>query len=214
MQIIVYGAAGIVGRRLIDRLLAEQHRVVAYDRNIDQWIDKSEYAPDFKMVKGYLLDRKTVEKSMQGTDIVFFVLSGDREPDDISRSGGMKQVLAAMTSQGIKRIMVLGDAILLDNEKGQPVCMQDDFPPERASYAGEQMKMWNQLKVSGLDWTLVCPVQVTDGPESVAYVTFSTFSSGESHRPITAGDLARFMVREMRENSFLQQRIGIASTEQ
>lgn len=211
MQIVIYGAAGIVGRRLIDRLLAENHRVLAYDRNIEQWIDKSSLSQSFQIVKGYLLDRKEVEKSMQGADLVFFVLSGDREPGDISRSGGIKQVIASMNSTGLRRIIVLGDAILLDDETGHPICEQEDFPAERSAYATELMKMWEQLKASGLDWTLVCPVQVTDHPESSAYVTFTDISDAHDHPSVSAGDLSRMMVREMTENKFIRTRIGVAA---
>lgn len=212
MQIVIYGAAGIVGRRLIDRLLAENHRVLAYDRNIEQWIDKSSLSQSFQIVKGYLLDRKEVEKSMQGADLVFFVLSGDREPGDISRSGGIKQVIASMNSTGLRRIIVLGDAILLDDETGHPICEQEDFPAERSAYATELMKMWEQLKASGLDWTLVCPVQVTDHPESSAYTTFNSFSLEEKRSSIFAGDLVRFMVREMNEKKYIRERIGISGS--
>jgi putative NADH-flavin reductase len=212
MKIVVFGAAGVIGRRLIDQLLSQHHQVVAYDRNIDQWLDKSLEQDHIFVIKGYLLDRKEVEKAIRGTDAVFFLVSGEKEAGDISRSGGIKHVLNGMLTNRIRRIIVLGDAILLDNESGHPVCEQDDFPPERSAYASELLKMWQQLRDSEIDWTLVCPVEVTDLPESSAYISFNSFSLAEDRQSISAGDLVRFMVREMTEKKYIRERIGIAGS--
>jgi putative NADH-flavin reductase len=212
MKIVVFGADRSIGRRLIDILISQHHQVVAYDRNIEQWLDKSLEQPNLQIIKGYLLDHKGVEKAIRGADIAFFLVSGEKEAGDISRSGGIKHVLNGMLTNGIRRIIVLGDAILLDNESGHPVCAQDDFPSERSAYALELMKMWHQLIESEVDWTLVCPVQVTDHPESTAYTTFNSFSLEEKWSSITAGDLVRFMVREMNEKKYIRERIGIAGS--
>lgn len=212
MKVVVFGAAGTIGRRLIDQLLSQHHQVVAYDRNIDQWLDKSLQQKELVIIKGYLLDRSGIEKAMRGADIVFFLVYGEKDAGDISRSGGIKHVLNGMLSNNIRRIIVLGDAILLDDATGHPVCEQDDSPPECSAYAVELLKMWQELIVSGIDWTLVCPVEVTDHPESAAYDTFYSLSSSVEPPSISAGDLSRFMMREMIQNQFLQQRIGIAGS--
>jgi putative NADH-flavin reductase len=211
MQIVIYGAAGRVGRRLLEQLLAAGHKVIAYDRNIEQWLDKAVVGHELQIVKGYLLDQKEVEKAMRGADIVFFTISGDREPGDITRSGGLKQVLAGMKATGVRRLLVLGDAILLDTDQGTMMGEQEDFPADRQAYASEHIKMFEQLSTSAVDWTLVCPEIVTDEEAARAYVTAINKQPAGYAAEISAGDLARFMVREMTSQEFLQQRVGIAT---
>ncbi|MCA6468675.1 MAG: SDR family oxidoreductase, partial [Chitinophagaceae bacterium] len=165
MKIVVFGAAGIIGRRLIDQLLSQHHQVVAYDRNINQWLDKSLEQDHIVVIKGYLLDRKEVEKAIRGTDVVFFLVSGEKEAGDISRSGGIRQVIAGMVATGVQRLLVLGDVLLLEDKEGKMIADKDDFPVEQSSYAEEYKKMWQQVQASPLQWTVVCPVQLIDGPE-------------------------------------------------
>jgi len=213
MKVVVFGAAGTIGRRLIDQLLSQHHQVLAYDRNIEQWLDKSIEQSQLVIVKGYLLDRKEVEKAIRGSDIVFFVVSGEKEAGDISRSGGIRQVIAGMVASGVKRLLIVVDILLLEDMEGTMIADRDDFPVEQGSTAEEYKKMWQQVQASRLQWTVVCPVQLIDGPEEKAYTTFQVYELGSIKSSISTGDLSRFMIREMTQNEFLHQRIGIASAD-
>ena len=213
MKVVIFGASGSIGRRLADQLLALYHQVVAYDRNVDHWLDKSLEKDDLVINRGYLLDRHAVEKAIRGSDIVFFLVSGEKEAGDISRSGGIRQVIAGMVAAGVQRLLVLGDYLLLEDEEGIMVAEREDFPVEKEFYAEEHIKMWQQLQSSRLLWTMVCPVQVVDAPEEKAYTTFREYWVGKNYVPISTGDLCRFMIREMTRNEFIHQRIGISSVE-
>ncbi len=212
MKVVIFGASGSIGRRLADQLLALHHQVLAYDRNVDHWLDKSMEKDDLVIIKGYLLDRHAVEKAIRGSDIVFFLVSGEKEAGDISRSGGIRQVIAGMVATGVQRLLVLGDVLLLEDKEGKMIADKDDFPQEQSSYAEEYKKMWLQVQASPLEWTVVCPVQLIDGPEEKAYITFREIEIEQNFAPTTSGDLCRFMIREMTNNEFIHQRVGVASS--
>lgn len=212
MKVVIFGASGSIGRRLTDQLLELHHQVLAYDRNVDHWLDKSMEKDDLVIIKGYLLDRHSVEKAIRGSDIVFFLVSGEKEAGDISRSGGIRQVIAGMVATGVQRLLVLGDVLLLEDKEGKMIADKDDFPVVLSSYAEEYKKMWQQVQVSPLEWTVVCPVQLIDGPEEKAYITFREIEIEQNFTPITSGDLCRFMIREMTNNEFIHQRVGVASS--
>lgn len=212
MKVVIFGASGSIGRRLADQLLALHHQVLAYDRNVDHWLDKSMEKDDLVIIKGYLLDRHAVEKAICGSDIVFFLVSGEKEAGDISRSGGIRQVIAGMVATGVQRLLVLGDVLLLEDKEGKMIADKDDFPVELSSYAEEYKKMWQQVQASPLEWTVVCPVQLIDGPEEKAYITFREIEIEQNFAPTTSGDLCRFMIREMTNNEFIHQRVGVASS--
>lgn len=212
MKVVIFGASGSIGRRLTDQLLELHHQVLAYDRNVDHLLDKSLEKDNLVIIKGYLLDRHSVEKAIRGSDIVFFLVSGEKEAGDISRSGGIRQVIAGMVATGVQRLLVLGDVLLLEDKEGKMIADKDDFPVELSSYAEEYKKMWQQVQVSPLEWTVVCPVQLIDGPEEKAYITFREIEIEQNFTPTTSGDLCRFMIREMTNNEFIHQRVGVASS--
>ncbi len=211
MKVVIFGSSGSIGRRMIDMLLAQGHQVTVYDRNIEQWLDKSIEQDNLLVIKGYLLDKKEVENAIRGSHVVLFFVSGEREAGDISRSGGMRQVLAGMKANEVERLLVLGDAILLEDQDGTMIAERDDFPIERAVYAEEILKMWKQVQQAKLKWTMICPFEVADGPELKAYATFNEKITDVNPSPLSAGDLCRFIVREMTKNEFIHQRVGIVS---
>ena len=213
MKVVIFGASGYIGRRMIDMLLLQGHQVTAYDRNIEQWLDKSIDHGNQLVIKGYLLDKKEVGKAIRGCQVVLFLVAGEREAGDVSRSGGMRQVLAGMRENKVDRLLVLGDALLLEDEEGKMIAERDDFPIERTAYAEENIKMWKQLQGAKLSWTMICPFQVTDGPESKAYITFKEKVNNQNIAPIVAGDLCRFIFREMTKNEFIHQKVGIISAD-
>ena len=211
MKVVIFGSSGSIGRRMIDMLLAQGHQVTVYDRNIEQWLDKSIEQDNLLVIKGYLLDKKEVENAIRGSHVVLFLVSGEREAGDISRSGGMRQVLAGMKANEVERLLVLGDAILLEDQDGTMIAERDDFPIERAVYAEEILKMWKQVQQAKLKWTMICPFEVADGPELKAYATFNEKITDVNPLPLSAGHLCRFIVREMTKNEFIHQRVGIVS---
>jgi len=71
---LVTGGAGFIGSHLVDRLMAEGHEVVVSDnlssgslQNIGSWLAN----PRFNFIKGDLKEKREVEKSLNGVDLVF-----------------------------------------------------------------------------------------------------------------------------------------------
>ncbi len=66
MKAVVFGGSGFLGSHVVDELFTRGYEVIVYDIN-----DSLYLRPEYKMVRGSILDRKLVEDTIQGTDHVF-----------------------------------------------------------------------------------------------------------------------------------------------
>ena len=60
MKITVFGATGLVGKRVIELGLAHGHKMTAFGRNVDSLIDKDARNENFTAIKGYVFDAADV----------------------------------------------------------------------------------------------------------------------------------------------------------
>lgn len=74
-RILVTGAAGFIGSHLCEELVRQGFKVKAFDRyNISSsfgWLDKSDYRSDIETVLGDVRDYDSVQKAMDGCNVVF-----------------------------------------------------------------------------------------------------------------------------------------------
>jgi putative NADH-flavin reductase len=209
MQITIFGAAGLVGKRLCDQALALGWRVKAFDRKIEQWLDKEEVTPNLVVIKGYMMDATGVAKAIQGSSAVIMALTGNLESGDKSRSIGCKHILAAMQDQKVERLLVLGDYGVLPYESGGYLFETTDFPAELKELSQQYAQVWELLEKTAVQYTMVCTEKIVDAPEGKAYITSVNTVPDAGIPTIQAGDLARFLLREVTANEWLGQRVGI-----
>jgi len=209
MQITIFGAAGLVGKRLCDQALALGWRVIAFDRKIEQWLDKDAVTPNLKVIKGYMLDASGVAKAIQGSSAVIMALTGNQETGDKSRSIGCKNIVAAMQDQKVQRLLVLGEYGVLPDEAGNYLFTGEDFPPELKERSEQYAHIWELLQQSPVRFTMVCAETIIDAPEGHAYIIANNRLPDSGIHSIAAGDLARFILRELGSDEHLNQRVAI-----
>ena len=150
MQITIFGAAGLVGKRLCDQALAFGWRVIAFDRKIEQWLDKEEVTPNLVVIKGYMMDATGVAKAIEGSSAVIMALTGNQESGDKSRSIGCKNIVAAMQEQKVQRLLVLGEYGVLPNESGGYLFEATEFPADLKELSLQYAQVWELLQKSNL----------------------------------------------------------------
>lgn len=209
MNIIVFGATGMVGKQLVQQALFKGDHVKAFGRNV--------YTTDFlsnehlQLVQGALFDEGEVYKAIQGCDAVLSALGGGFDGNDKTRSLGMKNIINQMKKAGVKRIISIGGMGVLNADEHSLLIDGDDYPPEYIPVGKEHQKAFELLKESGLDWTFVCPPDIINEGPTGAYNTAADYAPSPNNYKINAGDLAMCMLNELEKNEYVKHRVGISN---
>lgn len=209
MNLIVFGATGLVGKQLVQQALFKGHHVKAFGRNV--------YTTDFletknlQLVQGALFDATEVFNAIKGCDAVLSAIGGGYDGTDKTRTLGMKNIINQMNKTAVKRIIAVGAEGILKADETSLLMDQDDYPPEYLPVSIEHLKAYELLNESGLDWTLVCPADIIDAGPTGSYTTAADHQPASDDRKINAGDLAMMMLNELSKNEFVKHRVGISN---
>ena len=102
MKVIVFGATGSIGHLTVDALLKAGHTVTAFARNPEKLKFKNTkliYSP------GDVLNRIDVPEAIKDHDAVLITLGSGMSRKSIVRSRGTLNIINAMQSQGISRLI-------------------------------------------------------------------------------------------------------------
>lgn len=208
MIITIFGATGLVGKQLITHVLAKGWTVKAFGRNTEKLIDREN--EQFSSIKGYVFSEDDVSFAIKGSDAVLSALGGAFDGTDKTRSLGIKNIIAGMEKNGVKRIIAVGGMGVLPDGNGGIIMDGSSYPAEYIPVGLEHKQAYEYLKETNLDWTFVAPPNILDADADNNFeVKSEEVGNGME---INAGNLALFMVEELERNEYVRQRVGIANT--
>jgi uncharacterized protein YbjT (DUF2867 family) len=200
--VLVVGASGKTGQRIVEQLLGLGRSVRAFSRHASQLPSR----PQLERVDGDVLDAAAVRAAVRGVTGVIVCLgpAADAAPDLCER--GTTRVIAAMREANVRRLVCITGAMI-----GLPRAqlgwvyrrIQSSVPPAALTDRRRQEAL---VIDSGLDWTLLRPTRLTDGPASGRLATGLFVVGAMAH--VSRSDVARFAI----ESLVREDRIGTAHT--
>ncbi len=209
MNLIIFGATGMVGKQLVQQALFMGHYVKAFGRNV--FTTDYLQTENLELVQGALFDEGEVYRALKGCDAVLSALGGGFDGTDKTRSLGLKNIIAQMKKAGLKRIIAIGGMGVLNADEEKMLIDSDNYPPEFIPVGREHVKAYEFLKESNLDWTFVCPPDIQNEGPTGAYITNADYPPTPNNYKINAGDLAMFMLNELQKNEYVKLRVGISN---
>ena len=156
LNVIVFGATGNVGRRLLARGLAHGHRITVFVRSgqrlLEQW--QGALPEPIRVVEGDALDPAAVGAAIEGHGAVVNAAGHATEPELLER---ICRTIVAAAEQALpepRRVWLFGGAAVLDIP-GTPYTGVD-LPGMPAIYQVHK-RNWDMLRRSATDWSLMCP---------------------------------------------------------
>ncbi|MEC1520730.1 SDR family oxidoreductase [Neobacillus niacini] len=204
MNILLLGATGRVGSQIIPYALHERHHVTVLVRIPEKIQINNE---NLTIIQGNVLNKEDIVCAMQGIDVVISALNTD---GTTTLSESMPLMIEAMESEGIKRIITIGTAGILQSRTTQNSLRYQSSESKRKSTraAEEHHKVYDMLKQSNLDWTIVCPTYLPDG-ERVGNYRIERDFLPEGGAEISVKDTAEFTFKQIEGNDYIKSRVGI-----
>ena len=146
MKAIVTGCCGFIASNLIDKLLKEGYSIIGID-NLStgqlEFIEHINIHPNFKFIKGDLLDKEGLNQWFKGGEIVFHLSANADIRDGLSNPyRDLEQntiatfnVLESMRFNNIKKIVFSSTGSVYGDSKGMTTPENAPFPIQTSLYA-------------------------------------------------------------------------------
>lgn len=215
MNLTIFGATGMVGKQLVQQALFNGYKVKAFGRNV--------YTTDFlpvnsqiknenlQLIQGALFDEDEVYAAIKESDAVLSAIGGDFNGTDKARTLGIKNIIKQMQKAGVKRIIAVGGSGILNADENTLLINHKDYPKQYIPVGKEHQKAYELLKESGLAWTIIGSPEIYNNGPTGHFVTRADYEPEPNNHKINAGDLAMFMLAELKKNEFVCHRVGISN---
>lgn len=203
MNILIVGATRGIGRQLLDQALASGHNVTALVRNPRRLAMQHER---LRVVKGDILDAESVARAMAGQDAVSCTIGVKAPwPPVTVFSEGTRNLLQAMKTTGVRRLMCV-TGIGAGDSRGHGGFLYDHLilPFLFGPVYADKDRQEALIKASDVDWTIVRPGFLTNGPLTKNYRVLTDMTGVTAGR-ISRADVAHFFLKELESRQYLGQ---------
>jgi uncharacterized protein YbjT (DUF2867 family) len=199
MKVIVFGSTGGSGIATLRALVAAGHEVTGFAR--DQ--TKLPSTPSIRSVRGDVMNASDVSAAVPGHDLVIVSLGNSQNPFALMLGArrttpanvcetGTRHIVTAMQATGIVRLLVVTAFGIGDTRTRLPFAFKLFYRTLLREHMADKEKQEEVIKSSGLDWTIIQPVGLTDGSASN---TWLADTQGLIRRQqISRADVAAFLV--------------------
>jgi uncharacterized protein YbjT (DUF2867 family) len=207
MNIALFGATGGTGSQVVEQALQQGHQIRALVRQPDKLGSRQS---EISVIEGDVLDQASVDACIEGTDAVVCVLGthgglGRQEPIE---ARGTARIIDSMQRLGVRRLIAVTSLGVGDSIDQVPgffrVLMK--LTLKRIMEAKEEQE--RLIRASELDWTIVRPGGLTDGPKTDSY-RFGTDKSIQATR-VSRADVADFVLRQLTDERWVHQAPAIS----
>jgi putative NADH-flavin reductase len=210
VKLVVFGASGRTGRLVVAGALERGHEVTAFTRTPEALGEVG--ARCARVVRGDVVDRVMVAEALSGQEgAVYAVGPAPGESTAITADGALR-VIRVMQRYGLRRLIVLSAAgVTAEAGEAPRSFLGRLFRPRPAPPAdeGDVRRMEISVRQSELDWTLVRPSRLTDGPATESHRSGPGLTLPDA-RPIARADVAAFVLDQLESDVNVQHAVALS----
>jgi putative NADH-flavin reductase len=203
MKILVFGASGGTGRELLKQALDKGIEVTAFVRDATKVADI--HNPNLVVVSGNVLNMEDVGPAVAGHDAVLYAIGAGPKRTTI-REQGTRNVIEAMLAANVERLVCLSSFGVGDSKTDLSFFTRYIVVGIFLRHAfADHERQEAVVKKCALDWTLVRPPHLKEGPHTGTYRHGLTLAYGDIEGWISRGDLADFMLKQLEDDRYIRQ---------
>jgi len=207
MRLLVFGATGRTGKLLVEQALASGDHIIACVRNPSKLDIQNGH---LELVQGELSDQAAIARAMKGVDAVISTLGPRARQKGSPITQGMRNILAAMRSQGVRRLIITSTLSARDpndslNFKAKAMTALVKLVMHSAYE--EIVCVAETVRASDCDWTIIRLSLLNNNPKS-GNVKVGYISKGEVGTAISRAD---FLLKQVGDEKYLRQAPAISN---
>lgn len=203
MDLLVFGASGRTGRRVLAAARAQGVHVRAFVR------DRASVDASIDTIVGDVTRLEDVAAAVRPNDAVVSALGGDKSAQPgHAMSGGMANIVAAMRAASASRVVAVAGAGVLQADVARKRHELKSYPAQFRAVGAEHQAMLAALEASPLAWLLVCTPDLVEGDAQEQIHAMRDFLPNGSGR-VTTGDVAALLLREALTPTHQRTRLGV-----
>jgi putative NADH-flavin reductase len=208
MRLAIFGASGATGRLLVAQALERGYRVTAFVRTLGK-LEKRNGEPD--LVLGDVTNVVAVARAISGSDAVLSALGVARKlSHDPAVVQGIANIVGVMEQSGPFRLIYLSFLGVTESRD------QAGFVLGRIAArfivrneAADHEQKEAVIRRSRLDWTIVRPPGLTNGPHTGVYRDGVDIRARSLVPTIARADVAEFMLNQVSDRTYLRKAVAV-----
>lgn len=207
MKVLVIGAAGKTGKSVVEQALAAGHAVTAFVHSANGY-----KVPNFRVIEGDARDSVKMDEAVLGQDAVVDTIGG-KTPYKVTtlEPTVANTIINSMKKHGVRRLVVTSMFGEGESMANVPIYERILFSTFLRGADTDKKAMESVVRSSDLDWVILRPAVLNDGP-ALGNVRIFDSKTGEKAHKISRADLASFMIAELSNNEHLHQTLTIANS--
>jgi len=209
MKLLIFGSTGGTGRELVNQALDQGHSITAYARNPAKIEDIQH--PNLKVVRGNVLDPIAVKGAVAGQEAVFVTIGAGPARTTL-REEGTRNIIEAMHGTDVKRLICQSSLGVGDSRANLPFFTKYIVVGIFLKHAfADHERQEAVVRQSTLDWTIVRPPHLKDGPRMEDYRHGFPITDKRIKSWISRADVADFMLKQLVDDKYLHQTPGVSN---
>jgi uncharacterized protein YbjT (DUF2867 family) len=200
MKITIFGASGRIGQHLVEQALSKGYQVTAFVRRANS-LPKND--PNLNIIVGNLTDREKLKEAIAGSKACLSALGGGSlTKHSVEIMNGIDLIVSLMEELNVRRFIYISSIGVGESryDMPQPIRFIVADLLLRVPFA-DHHKNETRIQASHLDWTIVRPGGLTDGPLSKELEFGSKRLNYKGNPKVSRSSVASFMLSQIADES-------------
>ncbi len=193
MKLVVFGSTGGIGAQVVEQALAAGHEVSAVARRPAAITLRHER---LEIVQGDVLDPQMVRQAVTGKDAVISAVGARNRAPTTVYSDGVANMIKVMQSTHVRRLFCVSASGLEPGPLWQRLIAKPILWTILNEMYSDLVRMETVVKRSTVDWTILRPPQLTNGPHTGHYQV-ALNQHLRRCRVISRADVADYILRQL-----------------